>query len=141
MEILLVEDNLGDVRLVAEGLKDSRIRHRLSVAHDGLEALAFLKRHGAHAAAPRPDLIVLDLNLPRKSGHDVLAEIKADAQLRTIPVCVLSSSQSDADVDGSYALHANCYVVKPVDLDQFLGVVQRIEEFWLAIATLPRHTN
>ena len=137
MEILLIEDNAGDVRLVEEGLKQGQVRHHLSVARDGLEALAFLKQQSTYAAAPRPDLIVLDLNLPRKDGREVLAEIKAASELRTIPVVVFSSSQADSDVLASYGLHANCYISKPVDLDQFLEAVRAIEGFWLSVARLP----
>jgi CheY-like chemotaxis protein len=137
-EVLLVEDNPGDVRLTREAFKEGKRRINLSVVPDGEQALAFLHRQGAHAAAPRPDLILLDLNLPRKGGREVLAEIKADARLRRIPVVVLSTSQAEPDVRACYDLHANCYLVKPIDLDQFLGVVRAIEDFWLTVVKLPR---
>jgi CheY-like chemotaxis protein len=133
VEILLVEDNPGDVRLTIEALRDSTLAHRLSVARDGVEALAFLRREGG----VRPDLILLDLNLPRKDGREVLSEIKADAALRTIPVVVLTTSRAEQDVLHSYELQANCYITKPVDLMQFMTVVRSIEDFWLTIVTLP----
>jgi CheY-like chemotaxis protein len=138
IEILLVEDNAGDVRLTEEALRESRIRHRLSVAHDGLEAMAFLLHEAAFADAPRPDLILLDLNLPGKDGRKVLAEIKQSAKLKTIPVVVLTTSADDGDVFSSYALHANAYLVKPVDYDQFLTTMRSIEDFWLRQVRLPR---
>jgi CheY-like chemotaxis protein len=137
VEILLVEDNPGDVRLTIEALREGKVRNHLSVAEDGEEALAFLRREGSHAGAPRPDLILLDLNLPRKDGREVLAEIKADPRLRSIPVVILTTSQADQDVARSYELSANCYVTKPIDLEQFIGVVRSIETFWLTIVTLP----
>ena len=135
--ILLVEDNLGDARLVREALQEAGAGAALQHVPDGDEALAFLRREGAHAAAPRPDLILLDLNLPRKSGREVLAEIKADATLRGIPVVVLTSSQSQDDVLSVYNLHANCYVPKPADLERFLTVIRSIEHFWFTTARLP----
>ena len=138
IEILLVEDNPGDVRLTIEALKEAKVRNRLSVAPDGVEALAFLRREGTYAEAARPDLILLDLNLPRKDGREVLAEIKGDASLRAIPVVILTTSRADQDILRSYELHANCYITKPVDLDQFITVVKSIESFWLTIVTLPR---
>jgi CheY-like chemotaxis protein len=138
MEVLMIEDNPGDVRLAREALKDSPLPARLSVVSDGDAGLDFLRRRRGHAAAPRPDLILLDLNLPGKSGREVLAEIKADPDLRRIPVVVLTSSQADEDVRASYDLHANCYVTKPMDLDQFLRVVRAIEDFWLTVVKLPR---
>jgi two-component system, chemotaxis family, response regulator Rcp1 len=138
IEILLVEDNIGDVRLTTEALRDAKVRNHLSVARDGVEALAMLRQQGPHAAAPRPDLILLDLNLPKKSGREVLAEIKQDDGLKDIPVVVLTTSQAERDIVESYRLHANAYVTKPVDLDQFLKVVQTIEQFWLEIVKLPR---
>jgi chemotaxis family two-component system response regulator Rcp1 len=138
IEVLLVEDNPGDVRLTREALKEGKTHVRLSVVHDGEEALAFLRRQGPHAAAPRPDLILLDLNLPRKGGREVLAAVKADCQLRRIPVVVLTSSQAEQDILASYDLNANCYITKPVDLDQFIGVVRSIEDFWLTVVKLPR---
>jgi chemotaxis family two-component system response regulator Rcp1 len=137
IDILLVEDNPGDVRLTVEALKEGKVRNRLSVVEDGVEALAFLRHEGKYAAAPRPDVILLDLNLPRKDGRAVLAEIKADEGLRRIPVVVLTTSSSEQDILRSYDLHANCYITKPVDLEQFIGVVKGIEEFWLTIVKLP----
>ena len=135
--ILLVEDNLGDARLVREALHEAGAAAALHHVPDGNEALAFLRRQGAHEAAPRPDLILLDLNLPRKSGREVLAEIKTDATLRRIPVVVLTSSQSDDDILSVYNLHANCYVPKPADLERFLTVIRSIEHFWFTTARLP----
>lgn len=136
-EILLVEDNPADVRLTREALHEGKVRNNLSVAADGVEALAFLRREGSHADAVIPDLILLDLNLPRKDGRQVLEEIKADPSLRHIPVVVLTSSQAEQDILRAYDLHANCYVTKPVDLDQFIHVVQSIEDFWFTIVKLP----
>jgi CheY-like chemotaxis protein len=138
VEILLVEDNPGDVRLTQEALREGKARNNLSVAADGVEALAFLRREGPYADAPRPDLVLLDLNLPKKDGREVLAEIKADDDLRTIPVVILTTSKADEDIVRSYNLHANCYVTKPVDLDQFITVVKSIEDFWLTIVALPK---
>jgi CheY-like chemotaxis protein len=137
IDILLVEDNPGDVRLTIEALKDGKVRNRLSVAPDGVEAMAFLRQEGKHAGAPRPDLILLDLNLPKKDGREVLAEIKADERLRQIPVVVLTTSSSEQDILHSYDLHANCYITKPVNLDQFIDVVRGIENFWLTVVRLP----
>jgi chemotaxis family two-component system response regulator Rcp1 len=137
VELLLVEDNPGDVELTREALEEARVRNRLSVVGDGVEALAFLRREGPYAGAPRPDLVMLDLNLPRKDGREVLAEIKQDPELRRIPVVVLTTSEAEKDVLGAYELHANAYIVKPVDLDQFLGVVRSVEGFWLAVVRLP----
>ena len=136
-EILLVEDNPGDARLTLEAFKSVRVRSRITHAIDGVEALACLRRQGRFAGAARPDLILLDLNLPRKDGREVLAEIKSDAVLRRIPVIVLTSSVADEDVLRAYNLHANCYVAKPVNFDQFQRVVRCIEEFWLTIVKLP----
>jgi two-component system, chemotaxis family, response regulator Rcp1 len=138
IEILLVEDNPGDVRLTKEALKDAKVRNNLHVAMDGVEALAFLRKQGRHSSAPRPDLILLDLNLPRKNGREVLEEIKQDSQFQHIPVVILTTSQAEQDVLESYRLRANAYVTKPVDLDQFLRVVGSIEEFWLEIVKLSR---
>ena len=138
INILLVEDNPGDVRLTIEALRDGKVRNNLSVARDGVEALEYLRREGRFRAATRPDLILLDLNLPRKDGREVLEEIKADPDLRTIPVVVLTTSRAEQDIIRSYNLHANCYVTKPVDLDQFINVVRSIEEFWLTVVTLPK---
>lgn len=137
VEILLVEDNPGDVRLTVEALKEGKVLNRLSVVQNGVEALAFLRREGQYANAPRPHLILLDLNLPKKDGREVLAEIKTDDHLKRIPVVILTTSQAERDVLKSYSLHANCYITKPVDLDQFIAVVKSIEEFWLGIVMLP----
>ncbi len=137
IEILLVEDNPGDVRLTIEALKEAKVINHLTVVRDGVEALAFLRRQSPYAAAPRPHLIVLDLNLPKKDGREVLADIKADDTLKRIPVVVLTTSQDEQDVLKSYNLHANCYITKPVDLDQFVRVVRSIEDFWLGIVVLP----
>jgi two-component system response regulator len=138
IEILLVEDNPGDVELTREALHDSKVHMNLSVVSDGVEALAFLRRQTRYADAPRPDLILLDLNLPRKDGRGVLAEIKADPELRQIPVVILTSSQAEQDILRAYELHANCYVTKPVDLDQFVTIVRSIEQFWFTVVKLPR---
>ncbi len=137
IEILLVEDNPGDVRLTREALKDANMVNRLSVVKDGVEALAFLRNEGNYADAPRPDLMLLDLNLPRMDGREVLAELKNDPDLRRIPVVVLTTSEAEADVLKAYDLHANCYVTKPVDLDDFLSVARVIDNFWLTIVRLP----
>jgi CheY-like chemotaxis protein len=137
VDILLVEDNPGDVRLTMEVLKEGKLRNRVSVAHDGVEALAYLRREGAFADAPRPQLILLDLNLPRKSGREVLEEIKRDPELRRIPVVVLTTSQAEQDILRSYDLHANCFITKPVDLEEFIVVVRSIEDFWLSIVRFP----
>ena len=137
IEILLVEDNPGDVRLTQEVFKEGKIRNKLNVAWNGEEALAYLHREGRFAQAPRPDIILLDLNLPRKGGREVLAEIKADAKLKCIPVVILTTSQAEKDITESYNQHANCYIVKPVELDQFITVVRTIEGFWLQIVKLP----
>ena len=136
-EILLVEDNPGDVRLTREALKEGKVRNNLHVASDGEEALDFLHRRGRFKDAPRPDLVLLDLNLPKKDGRQVLAEIKADGALKRIPVVVLTTSKAEADVMRTYDLHANCFITKPVDLDQFMVVVRTIEEFWLTLVRLP----
>lgn len=138
IEILLVEDNPGDVRLMQEVLKDGRIRNTLNVVGDGIEALAFLRREGVYADAAPQDLILLDLNLPKMDGREVLAEIKSDPALRKIPIVVLTISAAEADVLRAYDLHANCYIIKPVDLDQFVKAVRSIEDFWLALVKLPR---
>jgi chemotaxis family two-component system response regulator Rcp1 len=137
VEILLVEDNPGDVRLTIEGLEEARVYNNLHVAQDGIEALRFLNREGAHSNAPRPDLILLDLNLPRKDGREVLAEIKSDASLRRIPVVVLTTSQDEEDILRTYDLHANCYITKPLDFDQFMHVVRSVEDFWLSVVKFP----
>jgi chemotaxis family two-component system response regulator Rcp1 len=137
IELLLVEDNPGDVRLTQEALREGKVRNHLNVVADGVEALAFLRREGQYANAPQPDLILLDLNLPKKSGREVLAEIKEDPALKRIPVVILTVSKAEEDVLKSYNLHANCYITKPVDLDQFLEVVKSIEDFWLTVVVLP----
>jgi len=137
VEILLVEDNPGDVRLTQEALKESKVRNNMYVAPDGLEALAFLHREGQYADVRRPDLILLDLNLPRMDGREVLAEIKEDPDLKRIPVVILTTSKADEDILRSYNLHANCYITKPVDLDQFITVVRSVEGFWFTIVKLP----
>ena len=137
VEILLVEDNPGDVRLTKEALRDSKLRNHLIVAEDGIEALAVLRKEGQYSSVATPDLILLDLNLPRKSGREVLAEIKADPILRHIPVVVLTTSSADQDIVDVYDLQANCYVVKPVGLNEFITIVRSIEDFWLSIVKLP----
>lgn len=137
VEILLVEDNPGDYRLTLEALREGKVYNNLHWAQDGVAAIDFLKRRGAHAAAPRPDIILLDLNLPKKDGREVLVEIKGDGDLRAIPVVILTTSKAEEDVLKSYDLHANCYVTKPVDLDKFIVVVQSIDRFWLTVVTLP----
>ncbi|MCJ7667972.1 MAG: response regulator [Anaerolineae bacterium] len=141
VEILLVEDNPGDVRLMQEGFKESKVRNTLHVVRDGVEALAFLRGGGEYADAPRPDLVLLDLNLPKKDGREVLAEIKEDPDLKRIPVVVLTISKAEEDILRSYNLHANCYITKPIDLEQFLGVVKAIDEFWFTIVKLPPKTT
>ena len=138
IEVLLVEDSAGDVRLTREAFKDAKVHINLHVASDGAEAMAFLKREGKHAKALRPDLILLDLNLPKKDGREVLKEIKENLTLKSIPVVILTTSASDADILRSYRLHANCYITKPVDLDGFLAVVKSIDNFWLSVVKLPR---
>jgi chemotaxis family two-component system response regulator Rcp1 len=138
VEILLVEDNPGDVRLTREALKEAKVINNLTVLKDGVEALAFLRQQGPYGGAVIPHLILLDLNLPKKDGREVLAEIKADEKLKRIPVVVLTTSQDEQDVFKSYNLHANCYVTKPVDLEQFMTVVKSIEDFWLGIVMLPK---
>ena len=137
IEILLVEDNRGDVRLTREALRENTLNNNLYVTIDGVDALAFLRREGVYADAPHPDLILLDLNLPRKDGREVLAEIKSDPRLLRIPVVILTTSDSEQDIIASYDLHANCYITKPVDLEQFLSVVRSIEGFWLSVVKLP----
>ena len=137
VEILLVEDNPGDARLVKEALKDVKVLNNLTIAKDGQEALDFLHREGDHAEAPHPDLILLDLNLPKKDGREVLAEIKVDDNLKRIPVVVLTTSKAEEDILKSYNLQANCYITKPVDLDEFIKVIKSIKDFWLTIVKLP----
>lgn len=139
VQILLVEDNPGDVRLTVEALKEAKVLNKLTVVKDGIEALSLLRRQEQHVHAARPDLILLDLNLPRKDGREVLADIKADDDLKRIPVVILTTSQDEQDVLKTYNLHANCYITKPVDLDQFITVVKSIEDFWLGIVVLPKN--
>jgi chemotaxis family two-component system response regulator Rcp1 len=141
VEVLLVEDSPGDVRLTKEAFKDAKVHINLHVASDGAEAMAFLGREGEHANVPRPDLILLDLNLPKKDGREVLAEIKASPSLKSIPVVILTTSASEEDILRSYLLHANCYITKPVDLDGFLKVVKSVDNFWLSVVKLPRETR
>lgn len=137
IEILLVEDNPGDARLAIEALKEGLIATHLNIVPDGVEAMAYLRREGPYGDVPRPQLILLDLNLPRKDGRQVLAELKEDPDLRRIPVVVLTTSQAEQDIVKSYDLHANCYITKPVDLDQFLTIVRAIEDFWCRTVKLP----
>ncbi len=137
IEILLVEDNPGDVRLCEEALKAGKVLNNLHVAQDGEQAMAFLRRQGQFDGAPTPDVILLDLNLPKKDGREVLAEVKQDERLRRIPVVVITTSEAEQDIVRSYDLHANCYITKPVDFDQFIRVVQTIENFWLTVVRLP----
>ena len=137
IKILLVEDNPGDVRLTQEVLKDFKVSNTMDVVRDGMEAMAFLRKKGEYADAHLPDLILLDLNLPRKDGREVLAEIKADKDLKRIPVVVLTTSNAEQDILKAYNLHANCYIAKPVDLNQFIHVLKSIEDFWFSIVKLP----
>ena len=138
VEVLLIEDNPGDVRLTMEAFKEGKIRNHLSVVSDGVEALAFLRREGPYANAPRPDIILLDLNLPKKDGRDVLAEIKAEEDLKRIPVVVLTTSNAEKDILGAYDLHTNRYITKPVDFAQFVTAVKLIEDFWFAIIKMSK---
>jgi CheY-like chemotaxis protein len=137
VEILLVEDNPGDVRLTREALREGKVYNNLHWAKDGVEALEFLRQEGKHSSAPRPDIILLDLNLPKKDGREVLESIKNDDRFKQIPVVILTTSEAEEDVLRSYELHANCYITKPVDLDKFIVVVQSIDRFWLTVVTLP----
>lgn len=137
VDILLVEDNPGDVRLTIEALKEGKVRNTLNVARDGAEALDYLFRRGKYQNASRPDIILLDLNLPKKDGREVLSEIKADATLRRIPVVVLTTSRAEEDILKTYDLHVNCYITKPVDMNQFIDVVRAIDTFWFSIVQLP----
>lgn len=137
IEILLVEDNEGDARLAIEALKEGKVRNNLYHVKDGVEAMTLLQRQGEYACTPPPDLILLDLNLPRKDGREVLAEIKEDPELRMIPVVVLTTSQAERDLAETYSLHANAFITKPLDLDRFVEVVQAIESFWFTIVKLP----
>ncbi len=137
VDILLVEDNPGDVRLTQEVFKEAKILNRLDVVGDGVDAMAFLRREGSFADVVRPDIVLLDLNLPRKSGRDILEEIKGDPALRNIPIVVLTTSRAEQDVLDAYEHHANCYITKPVDLEQFIDIVRSISQFWLSIVELP----
>jgi CheY-like chemotaxis protein len=137
IEILMVEDNPGDARLTQEALKESKVMNNLHHARDGVEAMEFLLREGKHKSAPIPDIILLDLNLPRKDGREVLAELKTLPRLKNIPVVVLTTSDAEQDIVMSYNLHANCYITKPVDLDKFIDIIRGIENFWLSIVKLP----
>jgi two-component system, chemotaxis family, response regulator Rcp1 len=137
IEVLLVEDSPDDADLTMDALRNGRVRNRITHVEDGIQAMAFLRREGKYADAPRPDLILLDLNLPRKSGREVLAEVKQDPDLRRIPVVIMTSSDDEKDILAAYNLYVNCYVTKPVDLDQFIGVVKSIEQFWFTIVKLP----
>jgi chemotaxis family two-component system response regulator Rcp1 len=137
VEILLVEDNPGDADLARDALESSKIRNTLHVVGDGEEAMAFLRQSGKFKDAPRPDIVLLDLNLPKKDGREVLAEIKADEELKRIPVVILTTSRAEEDILKSYNLHANCYITKPIDLTQFVKVVKSIEDFWFTIVKLP----
>ncbi len=141
IEILLVEDSPSDAELTIEALRDAKVRNRLSTVEDGVQAMQFLRRQGQYAHAPVPDVILLDLNLPRKDGREVLAELKADEDLKLIPVVVLTTSRAEQDVLRAYRSHANCYITKPVDFKQFLEVVRCIESFWLFVVTLPPKTT
>lgn len=136
VDILLIEDNPGDVRMTQEVLKESNILNKMYAVGDGVEAMAFLRREGKYADAPRPDIILLDLNLPRKDGHEVLAEVKSDDDLKRIPVVVLTISEAEDDILKSYDLHGNCYITKPIDFKEFIKVVKSIEDFWLTIVKL-----
>ena len=137
IEILMVDDNLGDVRLAMEALKDAKVSNNVHVVYDGIEAMAFLRKEGKYAEMPRPDIILLDLNMPKKDGREVLLEIKTDPELKCIPVVVLTVSQAEEDILKSYNLHANCYITKPVDLEQFIKIVKSLENFWFTIVKLP----
>jgi CheY-like chemotaxis protein len=139
--ILMVEDNPTDVLIAKEGLFSANMLNTLHVADDGVEAMEFLRQRGKYAGAPRPDLILLDLNIPRKNGHEVLAEIKADDHLKKIPVVILTTSQSEEDISKAYGLHANCYICKPVDFDQFTKAMRTIQDFWFSVVTLPPVTK
>jgi chemotaxis family two-component system response regulator Rcp1 len=137
IEILLVEDSPDDAEMTIDALRDGRLRNRIKHVEDGMEAMAFLRREGKYASAPRPDLILLDLHMPRMNGRDVLAEVKKDPELRRIPVVMMTQSKDEQDILAAYNLHVNCYVTKPVDMDQFIGVVKSIEQFWFSVVKLP----
>lgn len=137
IEVLLVEDDPGDVLLIREAFEFNKVHNNLNVVSDGEQALAFLRKEGEHVGAPRPDLVLLDLNLPRKDGREVLAEVKQDAELRTIPIVVLTTSEAEEDVLKSYQLHANAYVTKPVDFERFVSIVRQIDDFFVSVVRLP----
>jgi CheY-like chemotaxis protein len=137
IEILLVEDSPDDAEMTMDALRDGRLRNRITHVEDGMEAMAFLRREGKYASAPRPDLILLDLHMPRMNGREVLAEVKEDPELRRIPVVMMTQSKDEQDILAAYNLHVNCYVTKPVDMDQFIGAVRSIEHFWFSIVRLP----
>lgn len=138
IEILLVEDNMGDIRLTQEAFKEGKVRNNMAIVMDGVEAMEYLRKQGKYADVKRPDVILLDLNLPKKDGREVLAEIKIDPSLKRIPVIVLTTSKAEEDILRSYDLHANCYIQKPVDFGQFIEVIISIEHFWLSIVTIPK---
>ncbi len=138
IHILIVEDNPGDARLAVEALAEGKVSNKISIVQDGVEAISFLRRENGYSDAPRPDLILLDLNLPKMNGKDVLAIIKEDSKLKRIPVVILTTSDADQDIFATYDLHANCYITKPVDFNQFINVIQSIEDFWLSIVKLPK---
>jgi CheY-like chemotaxis protein len=137
VEILLIEDNPGDVRLTVEALKESKIINNLNVVDDGIEALSYLQKEGIYKDKPRPDLIILDLNLPKKDGREVLGEIKSEDSLKQIPIVILTTSEAEEDIIKSYELHANCYITKPVNMEQFIKVVKSVGDFWFSIVKLP----
>jgi len=139
IDILLVEDNPGDARLAKEALKEGKVKNQLHIVNDGMAATDFLFKRNDYKDAPRPDLIILDLNIPKKHGHEVLAEVKADEDLKRIPVIILTTSKAEEDILKTYNLHANCYITKPLDLNKFFEVVKSIEDFWLTIVKLPNH--
>lgn len=141
IDILVVEDNPGDARLITEVLNDNKVYSSLYIVNDGVEAMRFLKNEGKYKTVPKPDLIILDLNLPKKDGREVLAEIKSDEGLKHIPIVIMTISQAEEDILKSYNLHANCYITKPIDLDQFIKVVKSIEDFWFSIVKLPPKTE
>lgn len=141
IDILVVEDNPGDARLIREVLNDNKLYNSLNIVNDGVEAMSFLHSEGKYAAVAKPDLIILDLNLPRKDGREVLAEIKADRELMHIPIVIMTISQAEEDILKTYKLHANCYITKPIDLNEFIKVVKSIEDFWFSVVKLPPKTG
>ena len=138
IHILIVEDNPGDARLAVEALAEGKVSNKISIVQDGVEAISYLRRENEYSDAPRPDLILLDLNLPKMNGKEVLAIIKDDTEFKRIPVIILTTSDADQDIDATYDLHANCYITKPVDFNQFISVIQSVEDFWLSIVKLPK---